>query len=350
MRKIGLWAFLLCFLISCSNKGKKRIEYFDLSLEEIITQTQDAKMPFCVILIDSIEFTSQDYIHLLEIYNTLPKNKKILLDYANYNNVNNQWITKLIQPQIYPVTCIFSSHGKLIDLIPGKSSESYAYIKDVLLSQSICEFHYNQLYGYNKFTFVEHINKAIEIIMGTNHHIDMTSQTDSLFASFKNIYLLYYKMRNQLDMEDRDGAKKTAKEFLSYQSAHNMIIFNKELLEVNNTLDSTYTIVSAPSIISDTEGIFLPKCVVNNSYPLKIGVTNKGEKPLCISDIETSCSCVELKCDKQFIVAPHKTITINFIFKPDITGTIQREIYIISNSRETPIYTISISADVKESI
>ena len=34
-------------------------------------------------------------------------------------------------------------------------------------------------------------------------------------------------------------------------------------------------------------------------------------------------------------------------FKPDIIGTLKREIYIVSNSIETPVYIITINAQVE---
>ena len=80
--------------------------------------------------------------------------------------------------------------------------------------------------------------------------------------------------------------------------------------------------------------------------PLTFVIENIGQRPLKISDILTSCTCVELKSEKREIIPPGQSIEIKFDFIPDAKGEIFRKIYVASNSINTPISRITINAMV----
>lgn len=119
MKKLLLIAVICLF--GCNDEGTGIYE--NKSFKDINSIAEINNSPFCVVLIDSGSNLSEEYIFQLE------NNYKHLLDKAvfnvsNINHVENEWYIKWLCPVSIPLTCIFSEHGKLIDLIPGVSKRN----------------------------------------------------------------------------------------------------------------------------------------------------------------------------------------------------------------------------------
>lgn len=175
----------------------------------------------------------------------------------------------------------------------------------------------------------------------------IVDKIDSLLTVKEHSFLLFLKLNNQLQFK-KEEAKETARKILLFDSAKDLFEYYDELLIANQIIDSTYNNKTAPLISSTSNNIELPDCEINHTYNLNIEIINNGEKLLKISDILTSCSCVELMSAKKHIVDQGESLILEVRFTPDATGDIFREVYIASNSLNTPIYTIAINATVKE--
>lgn len=341
-----LFGFVLLLIVTCTSKKQECNIYHNNDFDEISTIANDANLPFCVVLIDSTIFTADEYINMIKVYNT--SYVKTMYNFINVRLNENKWYSKLLSPRIYPVTCVFNAMGQLVDLVPGSSKESMSYIdKAINTGQPCLEFHYNQKYDQDKIEVIHYINSAVELKSKIYDSEDVIAKIDSLLHVKEHPYLLYLKLQNQVLFNAKIEAKKTADKLLSFDSVQDLLEYHDELLIANQLLDSTYNAKTAPLISSISNNIELSNCKINHTYNLNIEIINEGEKLLKISDILTSCNCVELKSDKKHIINSGESFILKVVFTPDAIGDIFREVYIASNSLNTPIYTISINANVE---
>lgn len=346
MVRILLW-FILLIMISC-DPGKHEYHVFhEKPFNEILDIAIDADLPFCIILSDSLSINSNKYIDLNRKHKT-PINNAIY-NFVNIDLKDNKWYAKLLSPQIYPVTCVFNTSGVLIDLIPGSSKESFAYVNKVINTKCpFAEFHYNQKYDKDKLELISYINSAIALKLNIDRGQYVVSKIDSMLQVIEHPYILYLKLQNQLQFGKNIEARKTAQELLLFDSAQDLYEYYDEFMIANQLLDSTYNYKTAPLIESISNKIELSECNIDQIYHLDIDIVNKGEKTLKISDILTSCSCLKLISSKKHLINFGELLTLRFEFTPDALGNIFREVYIASNSKNTPIYLVTINAIVYE--
>jgi hypothetical protein len=82
------------------------------------------------------------FLHLQGEYKYLTDNT--IYNIVDVNSVDNDWYMKWLCPVSTPLTCIFSSDGILIDLIPGISKESFLYSEEAIKNMAI-----NKLFDIN---------------------------------------------------------------------------------------------------------------------------------------------------------------------------------------------------------
>lgn len=335
--KITLMLVVIC---SCNKKVSRPIYYEDKTFTEIANET---KTPFCIILRDTLSLSIDKYMESIQRYSSSSKNTV----FHFINTEKEQWLHKLLLPRVYPVTCIFNSYGKLIDLIPGDTKESFIYISQVL-EQEVpnSEFHYNQKYDQEKMDYIDFMNSAIELKDKVDDKIDVVGELDSLFQMVNHPYILYMKLQNQLQTGKDADVTHTAKKLLGFDTMYDKIYFHEELFVASMILDSTLNYTTAPMISSETNVIKLDSCKQDMTYRLNAYIYNKGKKDLNISEIHTSCSCIEIAGEEKIIVTSGDSYPLSIEFTPDAKGNVYREVYIISNSLNTPVYTISVEATV----
>ncbi len=331
---------------SCANNSSRDIVYYEKSFAESRQISQDLQLPFCIILYDSLQNTPQEYLDKIHA-NKIRLNKGVF-NFIDIAADKSKWYNKLLSPQTLPVTCIFSSSGELIDLIPGSSKESLLYTKEALTNQKAnYEFHYNQKYGNNKLNIVSDINSILRLKFRVDNKENVLSELDTLLNKARYPYTLFLKLKNQLQFKDTVAAENTAKELLLFDSPRDLVDYYDEFMFARQVIDSTFCLETGPYIdVSPTE-IELTDCKVNSAVPITINIKNKGQRPLKVSDVLMSCTCVKLVGEKKHLILPQQTETLNIEFIPDEPGEIFREVYIASNSVNSPISHVKINASVK---
>lgn len=68
-------------------------------------------------------------------------------------------------------------------------------------------------------------------------------------------------------------------------------------------------------------------------------VTNSGNKPLIINDVDTGCECTVANWNNSPI-APGNSTTITAVYNAETLGTFQRDIAIKTNADEAPVYVV----------
>lgn len=342
MKKIVL--FTLClFIISCARKGQN-IVLFNEDLDTVLSISDIHKMPVCVILFDSTKTDIFDFLSNLEM-RKIPS-VPVIINVVNICIPENEWYVKILDPDIYPLTCVFEK-GVLLDLIPGASIESYRYIDNVIAEKTMSEFHYNQKYNENKRLFISFANSAIKNKMLFDEKKLISKDIDSLMSYYEHPYMYYLKMINASSFGHTEEAKDAANKLVAFGLSDNVAKYYDEILSANQFLDSTYIYGSAPLIETTQRVVSISECHVNNTYHLSLPIINRGKKDLVISEIMASCSCVRINSPDSIIIKGGDYKTIEVDFTPDVTGTLKREIYIVSNSIETPVFIITINAQVE---
>ncbi len=331
---------------SCSNRQKSDNIYCEKSLTEIQKIAEDGNVPFCLILFDSTQVISRK--HIVKFYSKDQKLNHVVFNLVNITFDENKWYEKLLSPQVLPLNCVFAASGELIDLIPGSTKESLLYTKKVLSRQKANkEFHYNQKYDSDKIEAIKIIDIILQLKFRVDNNENVIAELDTILNKARYPYTLFLKLQNQLQYRDSIAAKNTAKELLQFNSARDLLDYHDELMFARQILDPTFNIETGPYIdISPTE-IELTNCEINNSIRITINIKNKGQKPLKITDILKSCSCVKLISKKKHSILPQQSIELDIEFTPEETGDIYREVYIASNSVNSPISNIKINASVQ---
>lgn len=75
-------------------------------------------------------------------------------------------------------------------------------------------------------------------------------------------------------------------------------------------------------------------------------ITNRGDSPLIIRDVRTSCGCTNASWDKQ-PVKPGKMTEISVIFEPNSLGKFIKSIDVLCNIPEQ-VYSLKILGQVEE--
>ena len=341
-RHYMLSIIIIQFVLFVSCQRNNMINY-EVSYEGMCDIGKDKSKSFCIVLYDSTSFTPEDYI---EKYTRLAAcTDNIIVDFIEINSGNNDWYIKMLRPDILPLTCIFDSDGILIDLIPGSSSESMKYIiRGLKLGEPAVEFHFNCLYGDNKLEKIRLFRKIFRIRNNLESGKNVQMSIDSLKEDMYP-YLLYLKLKNQIHLKDTTAAQETAERLLEFNSAEDLVTYEDELFYANQFIDSDYDSLSAPKIQIIPCEISLDNCKVSESVPVILKVTNIGHRLLKISDIITSCSCIQLQSDiENYDIYPGDSAVVGFYFIPDQEGRFHRDIFIASNSYKMPLCHVTINA------
>jgi hypothetical protein len=338
----GLILFCIC-LGGCRGDRVLPID-FNKSFEEILLDSYNNKKPFCIVLIDSMQMSHQNYVESLNRdYGHL--RSEAIYDIIDVNHQENAWYAKWLKPSRLPLTCVFSSNAILIDIIPGATRETFLYTEKAIKTQTPTEFHWPNQFGANKKTIIPFLNNVLDSRKLLNQGIFMPSTFDQLPDSLKYPYSLYLRLAGELLQKDSLASRETAKSLLALETPQAMELYKDEFITAKNVLYPDFNIDTEPNIRVDSTVISFSDCVVDETITIDIPVYNDGEHPLTISKIYLSCSCLEHAADNEGISIPAKgSGMVKFYFTPENEGNISRDIFIASNAVNMPILHINILA------
>jgi hypothetical protein len=299
-------------------------------------------------LTDSVQELSKEYSLLLQTkYN-------YLTDIAIYNIVDinspeNRWYIKWLCPVSYPLTCVFSANGTLVELIPGAAKETFLYTGVALKNMTPTNFHWPNQFGQNKTTLIPQLNNVLQYKRLLDQGVFYaSSELDKLVHSLDYPYSKYLKLTSELMENDSTASRKTAKSMIEQETPYYLDLFKNEFIAAKRILNPNFDISDEPNIRVDHDKIILSDCELNKSTPVEVVVYNDGNQPLKIPKIHVSCSCLkQLNYNSEFIIDAKESVILKFDFTPDVMGEILRDIYITSNAINTPILHICIWANSK---
>lgn len=333
---------IVLFLMPSCNKNNSIL--YDNSFNELFLLAEEENKPFCLVLVDSMQDQSKKYLLSLKSeYKHLTK--KAVYGIVNVEKQDSGWYMKWLCPLSLPLTCVFSPKAQLIDLIPGSAKESFLYIEKTIKNKSTSEFHWPNHFGMPKHKIMPLLNDLLSCQNSILKGVPVTEELNSINDSLKYPYILHLKILNSLLENDTLTAKRIAKTLLEIESPYYLEFYKSEFIGAKTLLDSDFNIMNEPRIRVDSQEINLDGCTVGKKMPIELTIFNDGNKPLCISQIITSCTCLKsLNENDTVMVDPLTSTVLLFDFIPDVKGELFREIFIASNAINTPILNIDIVA------
>lgn len=332
-------------LFGCTKE--KTSTYENQSFDNIYSLAEIQNKPFCIVLTDdSSSNLSKEYIFQLnENYKYLLN--KAIFNLSDINHTENEWYIKWLNPVSIPLTCVFYPDGKLIDIIPGTSKETFLYIGEAIKKSKVTDFHWPNRFGMNKKDLVPLLSSLLQQKNYINEGEYLSLELDLLIDSLNYPYSHYIKLLGELTEQDTIESQQVAQSLIRLETPSYLDLYKNEFITAKKVLNPNFNIDNEPNIRVDSANIFLINCKQEEVTPFEISVYNDGDKPLKISKIHLSCTCLEQhKYDGEIIINPKEELPVKFYFTPDTEGEIYRDIFIMSNAINMPILHISIIANV----
>ena len=342
--KLFIILFVCMFLVNCSNPRKASI-YYNETFEHVCSLANKSKEAFCVVLVDSTQRLSQKY--LLNLNNTnLVSENKVIYNILDINSLSNEWYMKWLCPVSLPLTCVFSSDGVLIDLIPGATKETFLYTKEILSSLTMTKFHYPNRFNLSKARIIPLLNQILECKTNLDQGIYIPTILNNSIDSLKYPYPYYLKIIGGLMEEDTVKLRAVADSMIELENPYYLELFRKEFIVAKKILNPYFNINNEPNIIVNKNQISL-KGKIDKDISFAISICNDGGQPLNILKIFTSCSCLkQIDHVEEFVITPKDSVWVKFNFKSEEQGEVVRDIFITSNAINKPILYVKVLADI----
>lgn len=276
MRNI-IYILIILLISACKNTSNV---LYDKSFDEARDIAENRGVSYCIILLDSVRYNLQQSTNNFQ---KIKANSNVVA-YVNIDEDDNRWVEKLFHPTILPFSCIFFN-DKLIDLIPGDTDESIAYINlSMKNKRMIPNYHFNQLYDKDKAMFIKQCNQMLILRDGVNRGKNMLSYIDDTMTCLKHPYMIYLKLKNQELMNDVENAKETARLLLFLSSPDDVVLYNEEMFYANHFINSAYNEITAPHLAL-SPGVVEFNCKVGETKTILLQAKNSGSYPLKIYDV-----------------------------------------------------------------
>ena len=326
-------------MFACKDHHGQKVIKWNVDFSVIQKEAEEKQQNFCVILLDTTSLTSK-------IYEEYLRNSKMsgLFNFIDVWTSESEWYQQWLYTKASPITCIFSSSGILIDIIPGASRRCFKCIKEVMEDGKMCE----DLAFYNNFSMSEKediiplLNDIFQLKLNVDEKVDVSSKVQDLSKSIMYPYLAYLGMQNSAHCGNKEKAAFWARRLLSFNGDIELEIYSMLFTEAKAIIDVHYDSKEEPYLIC-APIIYLYNCRKGEKKPFSVNCINSGDKPLNM-DITLDCSCISLLSDSACTIQPHDSLLIQFEFMADDYKRIEREITIKSNAIN-PIKKIVIVAN-----
>jgi hypothetical protein len=282
----------------------------------------------------------------------LQKNYKYLTGKAIYNLIDiscpeNEWYIKWLYPVSIPLTCIFSTNGTLIDLIPGATKETFLYTDLALEKMITTDYHCHNKFKLNKVELVSAMNDVLQAKIKLDKAENASPLIDSAIVKIKYPYSLFIKLQNESKLYDTINMYSTFSELLSINDPYSFIHYAAEFTAAKKIMNPEYDINCEPFLEVTPTIVEIGNCKYKGHKIFYITLTNNGKRPVKILDVGTSCSCVKNLGDKKYEIAASDSIRLSFGFTAEQKGEIERGCFFVSDARN-PIVNVRILATVKD--
>lgn len=344
-KKIVIFSFYLYIMVSTfiSCKRKEIIILSNKAMIDIQHIAQQKNISYCVVIVEPSSRATEKYKEWLKNH---PNLNGSIFNFVDINLPQNNWYKQCLLPMVYPLTCVFAPSGELLDIINGSTFESFSFLTQVIKEKKAClENDVANNFNLNKKDVIYAINKIIKCKISLDKGENIQEQILKTLNFIEYPYNLGLKLQNEL-LYHLD-TKKTAAQLLTYKNTNNILIYSDLFLVAQQIITPNYNQNTAPSIYLNSDTFYINSCVLGQVYKFELNIKNPGKFPLTIFDIASGCGCLKFVGEKKNILPAGHKLCLPFELKPDVSGEIERNVYIISDAID-PLKQVNIKAFVKE--
>ena len=89
-----------------------------------------------------------------------------IIQYGRHQSTPKQMVYQMVVPVSLPLTCVFTSDGHLVDLIPGAAKESFLYVQKALTDLQMTEYHYPNRFSMPKKKLITLFDRILDCNTG----------------------------------------------------------------------------------------------------------------------------------------------------------------------------------------
>lgn len=318
--------YWMLLLFACEEHCEQKEITWNVDFSSIRQKAEEKQQNFCVVLLDTTNLTSKIYEKYLE-----DSKMTGMFNLVDIWSERNDWYQQWLYTKAAPLTCIFTSSGNLIDIIPGASRKCFKCIEKVMSQGKMCEeLAYYSNFPMDKKAIIPLLNEVLQQKFNMEKGMDVNNRIAALSNSIKYPYIVYLGMKNSMLLNREEKGKSWAEQLLSFNKELDLEIYPKYFSEAKSIIDINYNSSEEP-YLNCPPIVYLEDCQQGVAKPFTVSCMNSGNKPLLINDVILDCSCISLLGDTVYTIAPQKSQRIKFEFIADDNGRIEREITIKSN-------------------
>ena len=328
---------LLSSFFSCKNE---LVVAYDGDLFRMYDLAKNEERNFCLILVPDSNYIIDK--HFVEKVSQNVKDKSDAVIYvADVSKEQNNWLAQWIPSSSYPITCVFSYEGVVLDCIWGDSYESIETIKQVVCNgmESSIVINYGDL-NLSKKNFVGLIENTFHCYRMVNEQKIIKNKVDSGLSIKRYPFNLWLKLKDNDEFHylDEKVIRKLSEELISSGNAKNIILYQDLFTYAQQKINPQYKI---PIIELDVDTLKIHTNATNELVPFSVNIVNKGVFPVIVYDVLTGCNCVKYLSDKNLEIQPGRSARLQFVLSKLESDYNERNIFIASNS-DTPLKEVYI--------
>ncbi|MBV7529559.1 DUF1573 domain-containing protein [Chitinophaga sp. sic0106] len=347
MRKLSLWVCLF-ILVSCG-ASKPEVDLSELtSIDEVLRDAKAANKHAVVIL--SEQGCDACFVYKSMLAASLKKEHDLpgdlIIRAVSTKHPQNLWLNQLLHEYAFPIIVMFSPDGHIRGVSKGGSPADLSkqlrpiYDGGIYYSASSKAFEpadtSRRFTNEDRIAFIDAVAALYTTYRKSGGFSESEKQQLRDNVKLKPYFLNRYLLTQLLVKEGKkDSAAVMAADLLFSTKGIDRMLYSTYIGELEFVAGAVATkdsaVITTPSV-----DIVLEPAPVNSFKTIKIPIRNAGGKPLLLSDVHPSCSCLKVQWPKDSIHAGEvRDISVTYQLKD--TGNFQQNVFVFSNASSRPL-------------
>jgi hypothetical protein len=336
-------------LLSCRQNTPSRIVY-ERTFEEMAQLAAAEGKTFAVVLTHPDCSPCGIFRNILYRDISFAVGEQTIFNIVDVTQPQNRWYWQLIASQTTPSTLIFSPEAELKAIIPGAARPGIECIKSAFGGELHCSRHYTIGDFFPESVSHDDRIKTLNSILTAKRKIergeDAAAELQTAFNTLYYPFPIWLQVQNEKNLGNTEDAVFWARQMLTFQRSEHLVLYSDLLLASRKVINPDFDIATMPRLEIDNSDIHLGSLAHNEEAEIRIRLTNSGQEPLAIQDINIACSCLTLLSAADREIAPDAETYLHLLFTAEQQGEILRNV-IITSTGLVPQKIINIRANVR---